>query len=110
MTEASATETLTQLKLELEQRIERLASSVGRAEPLARDSGEQAIELENVEVKDELQREAQLQLILVNRALQRINDDQYGICIDCSKAVAKTRLEAIPYAERCIGCEIAQER
>ena len=109
MTEASATETLTHLKAELEQRIERLENSVGRAEPLAKDSGEQAVELENVEVKDGLQREAQAQLILVDRALQRIKDDHYGICVDCDKAVPETRLEAIPQAERCVKCETALE-
>ena len=48
-------------------------------------------------------------MILVNRALQRLEDDQYGICIECNEAVAETRLGAIPYAERCISCEAALE-
>lgn len=104
-----ATKTLSQLQTELEDRLKRLADSVGRSEPLAKDSGEQAVELENVEVKDGLQREALQQLTLVNHALQRIQNDQYGICIDCNEAVAETRLKAIPYAERCIECETELE-
>lgn len=105
MDTAFATKKLSNLREELEARLKRLDGSVGRSEPLAKDSSEQAVELENVEVKDALQREAQLQLALINRALQRIEDDQYGICADCNEAVAKTRLDAIPYAERCIDCE-----
>lgn len=109
MNNTTALESLTQLKTDLEGRLERLADSIGRSEPFAKDSGEQAVELENVEVKDELQREAQQQLILVNRALQRIENDQYGNCVDCGESVAQTRLAAIPYAERCIQCETALE-
>lgn len=109
MNDAKAHKALTLLHAELTGRLERLADSVGRSEPLAKDSGEQAVELENTEVKDELQREAQAQLILVDRALQRIKDDHYGICIDCDKAVPETRLEAIPQAERCVKCESAVE-
>ena len=109
MDNTAASKVLTELQTELEGRLKRLANSVGRSEPLAKDSGEQAVELENIEVKDGLQREAELQLFLVNRALQRLEDNQYGTCIACNEAVAETRLEAIPYAERCISCEAILE-
>lgn len=38
-------------------------------------------------------------------ALARIESGTYGTCQQCGKKIAKTRLDAIPYAELCIRCE-----
>ena len=46
----------------------------------------------------------------LERALQRMNDDEYGICIDCDAAIAIARLQAYPTAVRCISCQAKHEQ
>ena len=43
-------------------------------------------------------------LYRVDEALKRIEDGSYGSCLTCGKAIAKNRLNALPYAEACIEC------
>jgi DnaK suppressor protein len=40
----------------------------------------------------------------INAALERIEEGTYGACTDCGKPIALGRLEARPYAARCIDC------
>ncbi|GCE07537.1 TraR/DksA family transcriptional regulator [Dictyobacter aurantiacus] len=47
----------------------------------------------------------QTQLDEVNTALKRIEDGTYGRCVDCGKEIPPKRLEAIPWAQRCIEDE-----
>jgi DnaK suppressor protein len=44
----------------------------------------------------------------VDRALARVDDGTYGICVDCGRPIPHERLLARPGAERCVGC--AQRR
>ena len=46
-----------------------------------------------------------LQLKLIEAALARIDSKEYGVCADCGKAIPSVRLEAVPWAIRCIGCQ-----
>ena len=46
-----------------------------------------------------------LQLKMVEEALERTNSGDYGVCTDCGAAISARRLEAIPWANRCIACE-----
>jgi DnaK suppressor protein len=41
---------------------------------------------------------------MIELALQRIEDGQYGQCEECGGVIAKTRLTAIPYTPVCIKC------
>jgi DnaK suppressor protein len=45
----------------------------------------------------------------IDRALQRIKDGTYGICIRRGEPISKERLEARPAAELCIDCARALE-
>jgi DnaK suppressor protein len=45
----------------------------------------------------------------IEAALQRISDGSYGRCEDCGRAIAKARLDAIPYAALCVTCASQQE-
>lgn len=40
----------------------------------------------------------------VRAALARLQKDQYGNCEQCGRAIAKERLQAIPYVRHCVGC------
>ena len=43
-------------------------------------------------------------LAAVAEALSRIEQDAYGICEECGDPIAPGRLEARPFASRCVDC------
>lgn len=45
------------------------------------------------------------QLLLIDEALLRIEDDEYGFCQNCEKAITPKRLAAIPWARYCLDCQ-----
>ena len=49
-------------------------------------------------------------LDLIENALERIEEGEYGSCEECGGVISKTRLNVIPYTSVCIKCAEAQER
>jgi DnaK suppressor protein len=47
---------------------------------------------------------------LIDEAIERLVNDEYGKCIDCGCNINPERLEAIPYAQCCIRCKTAREK
>lgn len=45
------------------------------------------------------------QIILINEALERIEDEEYGACQNCEKEINPKRLDAIPWARYCLNCQ-----
>jgi RNA polymerase-binding transcription factor DksA len=43
-------------------------------------------------------------LELINEALERMEKGTFGHCTECRDPIAKSRLQAIPYARHCIRC------
>jgi DnaK suppressor protein len=41
-------------------------------------------------------------LVEIEAALERIEGGTFGVCVTCGKPIASERLEAVPYAARCI--------
>jgi DnaK suppressor protein len=88
------------------------------------DQAEQTVELDQARVgrlsrMDALQAQAmsketgrrrRQKLQQIEVALQRIRDDEYGICQECDEAIATARLGADPTALYCIQCASALER
>ena len=56
-----------------------------------------------------LEREANL-LREVRTALDRINDGSYGVCLHCEEEISQKRLQAVPWATLCIGCQQASDQ
>ena len=46
----------------------------------------------------------------IEAALERLDDEEYGDCANCSEPIAQKRLEAIPWARYCIKCQDLHER
>ncbi|MGP1352703.1 MAG: TraR/DksA family transcriptional regulator [Parasphingopyxis sp.] len=96
-------------KTRLDTQLAELNARMGRLErdldePLNADSSEQAVEME-----DDQSLEAQALLVTreiasVKRALARIEDGEYGICVRCGGDINPKRLEARPEAALCIHC------
>ena len=68
------------------------------------DSSERATEMENAEVQDALGNEARRELTRIRKALHRIAEGTYGLCIDCEEPIEPARLKAYPHAEHCLRC------
>ncbi|MEX2288164.1 MAG: TraR/DksA C4-type zinc finger protein [Planctomycetaceae bacterium] len=45
----------------------------------------------------------------INDALDRVEAGTFGKCVGCGKAIARDRLEAMPYVAYCTDCERALE-
>jgi RNA polymerase-binding protein DksA len=46
----------------------------------------------------------------IDAALARMESGTYGLCQRCGKPISPERLEAIPWATRCIDCKRREER
>lgn len=46
----------------------------------------------------------------IEKALARMDEKTYGICVRCGKPIEKARLKVLPYAELCIKDAQAQAR
>jgi DnaK suppressor protein len=49
-------------------------------------------------------------LKLIDEALDRIEDGEYGKCVRCGNPVPDKRLEAVPWARHCLPCQDLHER
>ncbi|RAJ60000.1 TraR/DksA family transcriptional regulator [Streptomyces sp. Amel2xB2] len=52
------------------------------------------------------QREAVQRVIReIEAAFGRVRDGSYGTCQECAKPIPAERLEILPYARHCVGCQ-----
>ena len=47
---------------------------------------------------------------LIDEALSRIEERDFGVCGSCSNDIKQTRLEALPWAKYCLNCQELQEQ
>lgn len=105
-------QTIKRLSAQLQEEQQRLLALVERTkkhlyrreEPYSADFAEQAVEVENNEVVERLDEDAKLDLAHIQKALVRIEEGNYGTCVECNSNINEARLEAIPQADRCIDC------
>jgi DnaK suppressor protein len=97
------------LRDELVERLERYrAHQERRGGALDKDMEEQAIELQNDEVVDSLEREAEAELRQVLHALARIEAGEGETCQVCERPIAPARLAALPSTTLCRDCAEAR--
>lgn len=46
----------------------------------------------------------------IEKALRRINDSDYGLCVACHRPIEASRMETFPEAEFCVACQDMRER
>jgi len=49
-------------------------------------------------------------LNMIEVALKRIQNDEYGVCANCQEEMQQKRLEAVPWAKHCINCQEKAEK
>lgn len=55
-------------------------------------------------------RQARQHLDEVDAALERVDKGTYGVCESCGRDIPPARLEARPFARRCVTCAAREER
>ena len=100
--------------LELERsRLEHARAAVHHNDSLLEETGDLAIgsgdhiadsasETYLRELDGGLEENAEHLLTEIQAALERIEEGTYGLCVTCGKPIAPERLEAVPYAARCL--------
>jgi len=73
-------------------------------EPGDPDFEERAVQIEGEEVLEGLGRVALGEIEQIKAALSRIDVGTYGVCVKCGEDISDKRLDAVPYAARCIKC------
>ena len=69
-------------------------------DPLARRNEEMAVSLENI-----WRRAVAAQIREIDSALDKLRKGAFGICEECDEPIAPKRLEAIPWARKCLSCQ-----
>lgn len=97
------------MKQRLEQRLAELnretrAIDAELHEPGNPDFEERAVEIEGEEILEGLGNVALEEIAQIKSALTRIAAGTYGVCTVCGKEISDARLDAVPYAARCVGC------
>ncbi len=53
---------------------------------------------------------AQIRVIKINNALDRINQNDYGYCLECEEEIGYARLKAQPESPLCLDCQSRREK
>lgn len=77
--------------------------------PIAQDPGDRAESSYTKEFLLNLSDQERAILILIDDALKRIDEPDFGKCKRCGKKIGKKRLNVIPWAPHCIECQVEEE-
>jgi len=69
-----------------------------------KDWEELAVEREEDEVLEGMGLSAQAEIRMIKAALQRIDDGEYGFCVECGDKISEERLDILPYTPFCAKC------
>jgi RNA polymerase-binding protein DksA len=72
--------------------------------------GDSASDTLDREISMSLEDNADHLLAAIDAALERIDNGTYGVCSNCGRTISRERLEALPYATKCIDCKRLEER
>lgn len=90
---------------------ERGGSAAEQALAAREEDGDDALQLaSSKEIESTLSDMEQRELAALAAALQRVDDADYGLCIDCGKPIPFARLHIEPEALRCVACESKREK
>lgn len=72
--------------------------------PLEADFAEQAVERENDQVLEALEKNMLDEITQIDQAIIRIETGKYGFCHNCGKEIHEKRILALPFTSFCINC------
>lgn len=118
MSEHLSEDVLTELRQKLEEQRAKLSNSSKRAldeisekkERGGKDSVDESTEEQGTSTMLRLKGRERKYLTKINTAIERINNDEYGYCLDCGEPIPEKRLRARPVTLFCIDCKEAREQ
>ncbi|MCA9131799.1 MAG: TraR/DksA family transcriptional regulator [Planctomycetales bacterium] len=69
-----------------------------------------ALDSANDEVTSQMAEVESRELLQIDEAIARFSLGSYGDCEGCDKPIPLARLQALPYAQLCISCQIKLEK
>lgn len=103
------THLLTRRKVLLEAYERRRQASEDASTSEPRDEADESVRLD---AQDEAWRMAESEareLARIDATLSRMDDDTWGVCLECGEEIEEKRLLALPTAARCLSCQEARE-
>ena len=95
---------LLDLKQEYQARIDKISDHIAHPQDqLQQHWDDQAVAASRDEMRKALLIEAEQGLVQVNAALRRIEEGEYGSCIECGELIDEKRLNAVPFTAYCIN-------
>ena len=99
-------------------RLQQLGGAVAVEELLGaiRDNSRFANEIDEIQASENREISFATRGMLVERAkrlsaaLDRLNDGEYGVCVECAERITAARLRAVPEVQTCIRCQDRIER
>ena len=109
------------LEAELNRTVERIRQMGGTTTSVQTmnalgDTSQLADEVDVIQINEDREMNFATRSLLVERAnrlaeaLERLRDGEYGICQECSEAIAPARLKAMPEVMTCVRCQDRLER
>ena len=83
-------------------RLGKIEADLGSPRP--QDDDDRALQAENDEVLERLDRSERAELDAVRAALARIAAGSYAKCSACGGEIGGSRLAALPYTDVCVDC------
>jgi len=103
-------EKLIQKKLSLTDMVIRTEGYGREKEPAIQDVADMAVESYTKEFMFGKSSGDRAVLLMINQALDRIEDKSFGLCDHCGEPIQPKRLEAVPWAQYCFHCQGLQEK
>ncbi|GAB4385453.1 TraR/DksA family transcriptional regulator [Albidovulum sp.] len=88
----------------LKSRLSRIDAELDSHE--AKDWEEMATEREGDEVLEDLGQNAKTELRMIEAALKRMDEGEYGYCVTCGDRISEERLDLIPATPFCHKCAL----
>jgi DnaK suppressor protein len=101
---------LMQKKLSLADMVTRTEGYGREKEPAIQDVADMAVESYTKEFMFGKSSGDRAILQMINEALERIEDNTYGVCVHCEEPILPKRLEAVPWTLYCLRCQGLQEK
>jgi len=103
--------TIAERKAALLERLEELDARIHHIEeeldePVSKDWEDRSVEREEDEVLETMGVTSQVEIRMIQAALERIEADEYGFCVKCGAEILAARLDVLPYTPFCKNCAV----
>jgi DnaK suppressor protein len=96
---------LEERRAELQNKLRSLRETLPADNDNVKDTEEQSVDDFVQEVDFALMQMKSETLLRIDEAILRLEDGTYGLCTECGTEISEARLQALPFAPLCRGCQ-----